>query len=660
MKVQIKLNKSRPAFAPALEQTTPALGTMMQTACRLSPERLGSQHWRLRTLLSFAAFGVAALAVALPNLASARTLVPLISFSTNKPAGAAGRMSSASSELDGASLIYVDSSLITYPSVLPAQTIAGPAGPDVQVNDPSLDHIEVTSKSDTYGWASPDWEFCTQSETTLAADGSGNIVVSYNSSAGIHVVKVQNAGYFTDVHLFSAYSVSHDGGQTWRSGFIAPSSAIGATAGDGVVAADRAGNFYYASLGALLGPDEAFHFGVLVGKSTDHGDTFAPAQFVAVDPGRDKEWMAVGPDPAIPSRDNVYVTWTSFDSSNTNATLVFSRSTDGGATWSPARTIFAYTDDGVLSGQIQASNPTVDKSNGRLYVPFLHYDHINGANVLFGGPDFVRILVSDDGGNTFYPLAFNVPGAPNPFVYPVLQVGTPSDCGLVTGTQVVIKQGPDVGGGIWGELYGFPRFVHCVRLPFTQPTAVAQNGRVVIAFNASTSDVATNPTSPSRIIALYSKDAGRTWFPPFVVAPATTAEPQHFKPAAALAPNGNTLYVGYYVQQSNEQVRTEMATLQLTGSGLQLLGYKPLSSVAFDLEPNNVPSPIPSLKAETTVNFDYIILPGYSLGEYMGVATDAAGNPMAAWGDSRNSWVSPADGYYPGTHPQTDVFFVRP
>jgi hypothetical protein len=223
----------------------------------------------------------------------------------------------------------------------------------------------------------------------------------------------------------------------------------------------------------------------------------------------------------------------------------------------------------------------------------------------------------------------------------------------------VVKQGPDIGGGIYGELYGLPRFVHCART-WEQPATAAQNGRVVIAFNNSIADVATDPSSPSEIIALYSKDAGRTWFPPFVVAPATAADPQHFNPAVALAPNGNTLYVGYYVQQSDERVRTEMATLQVTGGGLQLLGRKPLSSVAFDLEPSNVPSPIPSLKADTTVNFDVIMVPGYALGEYMGVATDAAGKPMASWGDSRNSWVSPPDGYYPGTHPQTDVFFVRP
>jgi hypothetical protein len=603
------------------------------------------------------AFTCGVVGLVLPVLTSAQALVPLIPLPTNQNVSATRHKSAATMLDESASVVYVDPSQITYPTILPGTTIAGPSGPDVQVNDPSLDHIQVFPNSDTYGYQSPDWEFATQSETTLAASGS-NIVVSYNTTAGVHVVRLQQ-GYFTDVHLWSGYSVSHDSGQTWRSGFIAPPPSGAGTDGDPVVASDRAGNFYYST----LAHDSNFNYGMFVSKSTDHGDTFAPAQVVALDPGVDKDWIAVGPDPSVPSRDNIYVTWDSYDQSGTNSTVAFSRSTDGGATWSPVKTLFAYTDDGVLSGQIQGPNPTVDKSNGRLYVPFLHYGHIdggNGQNVLLGGPDFVRVLVSDDGGNTFTPLAFNVPGAPNPFVYPVLQVGTQADLGTKgTSGFTVIHQGPDIGGGIWGELLGLPRFVHCTRI-VQQTETVAQNGRVVIVLNASLSDVGINPYSPSQIIALYSKDAGRTWFPPFVVAPATTADPQHFNPAIALAPNGNTLYVGYYVQQSNEQVRTEMATLQLTGGGLQLAGYKPLSSVAFDLEPSNVPSPIPPLKSETTVNFDYIIWPGYALGEYMGMATDAAGNPMASWGDSRNLWVSPTDGYYPGTHPQTDVFFVKP
>jgi len=60
-----------------------------------------------------------------------------------------------------------------------------------------------------------------------------------------------------------------------------------------------------------------------------------------------------------------------------------------------------------------------------------------------------------------------------------------------------------------------------------------------------------------------------------------------------------------------------------------------LSSVAFDLAPNNVPDPNDSTY---TVNFDQLLIPGYSLGEYMGVATDDSGSAIATWGDSRQSW----------------------
>jgi hypothetical protein len=269
------------------------------------------------------------------------------------------------------------------------------------------------------------------------------------------------------------------------------------------------------------------------------------------------------------------------------------------------------------------------------------------------------VLVSNDGGITFAPLAFNVPGAPNAFVYPFVAPGVYADCGKVGGTQLVVKQGPDIGGGIWSELYEIPRYVHCSRIE-SFPVSAAANGRLVIALGTSTSAVWGDPAGQAQIMTLASRDGGITWLPPLVVAPPTTADPQHFLPAAALTPNGNTAYVGYYAQDSSERVRTELATLQLTGGGLVRLGTRPLSSASFDLEPNNIPSPFPPLKSESTVNFDQLIKPGYALGEYMGVAVDANGNPMASWGDSRNSWTSAAGGFYPGVHPQTDVFFVKP
>ena len=77
---------------------------------------------------------------------------------------------------------------------------------------------------------------------------------------------------------------------------------------------------------------------IAVNKSTDNGHTFSAGIVVKVDNGSDKDWLAVGPDPAVPSRDNVYVTWTSFQ--NTGAQLWFAKSTDGGATWT-SKPIFA-------------------------------------------------------------------------------------------------------------------------------------------------------------------------------------------------------------------------------------------------------------------------------------------------------------------------------
>jgi hypothetical protein len=349
----------------------------------------------------------------------------------------------------------------------------------VQVNDPALDTIQ------SFPGQRP-FEEATQSETSVVAFGE-HLVVGYNSSADQPLVQTPSGLAFVHRHL-SGYSVSHDGGETWTSGFVPPAPGSLFTFGDPSLGVDRAGHVYYASLGA----DAARRPAVIVNKSTDHGSTFGPAVVVAVDPGSDKEWLAVGPDPADRARDNVYVTWTSFQAASSE--LWFARSTDGGGTWT-ARRLFAPSASGVLSAFIQFSNPIVDASSGRLYIPFLHFSNI--------AQDFVKVLASDDAGNTFRFLEFNVPGAPDRFGFPNVTPGTVADCGTSGGVRLVLHQGPNLGGG----RSGLPRYRQATRL-ITQPSAAAAEGRLFLALNSSTSLAVGDPAARSQIRLLFSPDGG--------------------------------------------------------------------------------------------------------------------------------------------------------
>jgi hypothetical protein len=67
---------------------------------------------------------------------------------------------------------------------------------------------------------------------------------------------------------------------------------------------------------------------------------------VQQDNGGDKEWLAIGPNPADLTQDYIYVTWTSFQA--TSSQLRFGRSIDGGATWT-TKTIFAPPADPNLT-----------------------------------------------------------------------------------------------------------------------------------------------------------------------------------------------------------------------------------------------------------------------------------------------------------------------
>lgn len=508
-------------------------------------------------------------------------------------------------------------------------------GPNVQVNDPALDNIQF------FDGFRPFLHY-TQSETTVAAHGQ-DIVVSYNNSAGITLAP--NPGgpglIFTRVQL-SGYSFSSDGGQTWASAYVPAAPGVGPfTFGDGVVTVDRRGNFYYASLGSTADG----HGAITLNVSTDGGRTFGDGLIAGVDDGSDKNWIAVGPDPNNPGHDNIYVTWTSFSSTGSAVALAVSK--DGGQTFQSSIIFAPGPDPDPTHPQnfVQFTNPAVDRSNGRLYVPFAHFSNSD--------TDFLQMLVSDDGGQTFRFANFDIPGALDPTLIPLVQPGTFEDCGN-GGLRVAIVQGSDIGGG----QFGLPRFVQSSRLTI-QPALAVENGNVFLAYNASDSPFFGDPASGSNIFLLRSTDGGQTWIGPQQVNPTVTGEPRHVYPAIAIESAGQQVDVSYYTQHADGTVDLDLAS---TGRSSKFTLGKAtrVTSQSFNLVPSNVPIPTPTNPFRTT-NFDRDIVPCYDLGEYVGLFNNK-GNVYASWGDNRNQVTEPSDPLDPlsgQTHAQADNFFQK-
>jgi hypothetical protein len=189
-----------------------------------------------------------------------------------------------------------------------------------------------------------------------------------------------NAAYF-----------SRDGGQTWGASSPLPLSFQGTTrnvSDDPTLAFDSRGNVYVADIAAKVDfstftiTDEA----VFVAKSSDGGQTFTQLTAPAVTPSPglpfDHPKVAVDHSPSSPFRDTVYVTWISEPSQD----LVFSRSTDGGLTWSAPLTL------DNAGNPVQLNTQTVGP-DGTVYVSYVQDDPA-GHSTQF-------LARSTDGGVTF-------------------------------------------------------------------------------------------------------------------------------------------------------------------------------------------------------------------------------------------------------------------
>ena len=288
--------------------------------------------------------------------------------------------------------------------------------------------------------ANQDCGFRFQSEEWVAVDPTdpGNVVVSQNDSSlsGNHTgvdFSLDGGRHFGDSRLPSGrITIPEAPGGVWSFDFFS----------DPAHAFDARGNLYYTTLGADFAQDG--YDGVFVWKSNSCLDgtalhtpgsgscnPFSPPFSASAVPVRtnfdnpllfdDKELMAADTWASSPFKNNIYITWTIFDftcgsggGSFCDAPIFFSRSANGGVSWSKAKEIsgvnssicdfgdtFDPTQPAGACNNDQYSQPVVGP-DGTIYVFFMNY---NTNKVTFNSPggrnNQILMVKSTDAGTTW-------------------------------------------------------------------------------------------------------------------------------------------------------------------------------------------------------------------------------------------------------------------
>lgn len=243
------------------------------------------------------------------------------------------------------------------------------------------------------GETSPDRQ---QVETTIVADPRNpNILVG-----GGQDLRLKSVGE----HRWHGFYRSTDGGQTWTNsllpgfpgdtslqGLSSPLHGSNATS-DPVLAFDRFGDVYYAGL--VFNVSAAGQFGngpignivAFVAKYVNDGATYSGVTLITNVFSADKEWIAVD-NTGGPHDGNVYMAVDGAQTPTSVFASLFTRSTDGGKTFSPPFYVPA-DQTGELAGV------AVD-SSGNVYVSTDAFDPITGANL-----NYIQVSKITNGGTT--------------------------------------------------------------------------------------------------------------------------------------------------------------------------------------------------------------------------------------------------------------------
>ena len=465
------------------------------------------------------------------------------------------------------------------PAVSSAPAAAAPAiasanVPNVRVNNPAED----TQNPDQ----------TTQSETTIAVAGS-NVAVGFNDS--------QTTGLaLTAGSSLTGYAYSTDGGKTFTDGGALQNTPEFVNFGDPWMGSDRTGTMYFSNL-AL---DEFNgNLDVAVASSTNGGKTWGTPVPVLRPPvttfySADKPALAVGPDPTVKNRDNVYVAYddVSFDATTgTEFTgLPVASSTDGGKTWQVNYADkFTVSTSGCSFQQYTGATPMVDPSTGTLYV-FADQLAVNDPNCTGTAPttESEWFFKSTDGGQTFAP-----------------------------GVKIADITAAEANGLLF---LGPGRYARTADFP----SPALFGGAIYVAWNDG------GQGSNSHIRIAQSTDGGSTWTTSFV----THGNGDEVQPS--LSADSSGLHLLYYHRNQNNTLDVLLGD---SANGTSF-SAKRVTSVSF---PGSL----------TVPQFDPIIAFAY-MGDYI-ANVSSGGHQYFAWGDNRDVV---RDLLYPQGRADPDVFFA--
>ncbi len=209
---------------------------------------------------------------------------------------------------------------------------------------------------------------------------------SYNPTEPSIIINPKNTSQMVAGANIDNYYYSNDAGYSWNAGVL--NSPYGVW-GDPCIAVDTSGNFYFLHL-STPPPPGYWIDRIVCQKSVDGGQTWSSGSYMGLDgtKAQDKEWAVIDR-----STNSIYVTWTQFDSygsssPNDSSIIRFSKSADGGQTWSEAKRINIKSgdcrdEDNTVEGAVPALGP-----NGEIYVSW-------------AGPAGLVFNKSLDGGNTW-------------------------------------------------------------------------------------------------------------------------------------------------------------------------------------------------------------------------------------------------------------------